>query len=442
MSNKYDVIIAGAGPAGLMAARAAGENGLKVALLDRKADIPKIHRSCGGVIGVNHYTFGQSATYHDEQHSFAFPVTGFSLSYAGPYQNIYGYQIYSPGGRKLELGDFAELKKDAMKNRTGVAVSKELLLRGIMENLKKYAVEIYPDTNVTSVRKTPQGVLVEGGGNFFEGSFLIAADGINSRIARNLGLNEDRRFFGTSCDTSWEVEGLNCPDAEGFIFMITPEGLFSMLPAAEKNHYHVYALSYRRDKAPAELIQYLFHKDPTFSSWFKQSKLLHATSCVINVFSPIARPYKDNVLLIGDACWRREISNVGALSCGWMAGQAAAIALNEGNRNERGLRSYLEWYERYFYKPHGAATPSALDFQDYLSPEELDYLAELPGRKLPQTMEFIEMVRLIGRTYAELMSTISDERPGILEKLIKLRENRDADMEQRVRSGFPNFWTM
>ncbi len=82
MAKKYDVVIAGAGPAGLMAARAAAENGLTVALLDRKTDIPKIHRSCGGVIGVNHYTFGQSATFHEEQNSFAFPVTGFTLSYA------------------------------------------------------------------------------------------------------------------------------------------------------------------------------------------------------------------------------------------------------------------------------------------------------------------------------------------------------------------------
>ena len=35
MSKRYDVIVVGAGPAGLMAARTAAENGLSVALLDR-----------------------------------------------------------------------------------------------------------------------------------------------------------------------------------------------------------------------------------------------------------------------------------------------------------------------------------------------------------------------------------------------------------------------
>jgi hypothetical protein len=144
------------------------------------------------------------------------------------------------------------------------------------------------------------------------------------------------------------------------------------------------------------------------------------------------------VLLIGDACWRREISNVGALSSGWVAGQAVSIAISEGNLNEEGLRSYLQWYENYFYKPYGSVIPSALDFQDYLSEEELDYLVELPGKTLPQTMDFLEMVKTIGKTYAELMSRISEERPDVLEKLIKVREHRDADMDKRVRWGFPN----
>ena len=35
----YDLIVVGAGPAGLMAAKTAGEQGLKVALLERKKNI-------------------------------------------------------------------------------------------------------------------------------------------------------------------------------------------------------------------------------------------------------------------------------------------------------------------------------------------------------------------------------------------------------------------
>ena len=42
MSKVYDLLVVGAGPAGLMAAKTAGENGLRVALLERKANRRKL----------------------------------------------------------------------------------------------------------------------------------------------------------------------------------------------------------------------------------------------------------------------------------------------------------------------------------------------------------------------------------------------------------------
>ncbi len=50
---KYDVIVIGAGPAGLMAARTAAEDGLKVLLIERKRISPK---SIGSVVN------GQAST--------------------------------------------------------------------------------------------------------------------------------------------------------------------------------------------------------------------------------------------------------------------------------------------------------------------------------------------------------------------------------------------
>jgi digeranylgeranylglycerophospholipid reductase len=67
MAIKYDPIVVGAGPAGLMAAKTAGEEGLKVAVLERKNDITKVCRCCAGAFNVNMPVFGVSASFDEDK---------------------------------------------------------------------------------------------------------------------------------------------------------------------------------------------------------------------------------------------------------------------------------------------------------------------------------------------------------------------------------------
>ena len=53
----------------------------------------------------------------------------------------------------------------------------------MLEEAKAYSVEVFPGINVQKVTTTADGVKVEGSGQSFEGRYLIAADGLNSRIA-------------------------------------------------------------------------------------------------------------------------------------------------------------------------------------------------------------------------------------------------------------------
>jgi len=78
MTRKYDVVIVGAGPAGLMAAKTAVESGLRIALIERKKDISWVRRTDAGIIALNEYIYGQIVTFNRTTQQLVFPVAGIS----------------------------------------------------------------------------------------------------------------------------------------------------------------------------------------------------------------------------------------------------------------------------------------------------------------------------------------------------------------------------
>ena len=80
MTQHYDLIVVGAGPAGIMAARTAAENGLSVVLLERKKNIPAFTRSCATMFAVeDDYLFGERMFFNEHHKKLTFPVNGFSV---------------------------------------------------------------------------------------------------------------------------------------------------------------------------------------------------------------------------------------------------------------------------------------------------------------------------------------------------------------------------
>ncbi|MCK5512967.1 MAG: FAD-dependent monooxygenase [Deltaproteobacteria bacterium] len=441
MAKRYDLVVVGAGPAGLMAAKVAGENGIKTALIERRKDISITRRTDGGALGLKSYLFKQMLTYNPRDKRFCFPTSGFSLSYDGPIKSLYGFRVCSPGGNYITFGDWKELRKDPEKNRVGVALDKGLLLKGILDEIeKKQDVDVYLGKNFTHIEKSGEKWKITADENEFVAKYVIAADGINSRITRILGMNKQRKFLGTSKYLTLTLENVEPPEEiDGFLFILTDYGVFDILPICYEGRFHVDHFTRNPEVNLLEELNKFMNEDKVYSTWFKKArKTGEVQSCVVNLNSPIKDPYHDGVLIIGDAAWIQEMGNMGAFCCGWKAANALSLALVGDKFEEEAMAGYLKWWNDIFYGQFGDVEFPELSFSKYLSADDIDYLVGLVTKPFPATLDFFELFSGIGDAYVELLPRIQEERPDVYGKLLQMRDAMEEDNKRSAKAGFPN----
>ena len=99
MTEIYDLIVIGAGPAGLMASIVAAKEGLRVLLVERKRDISKVTRSCCSMWINEPMTHGECISV--EENRVVFRLSDFSVEYTGDKIPLKQYIRISPGGKRI-----------------------------------------------------------------------------------------------------------------------------------------------------------------------------------------------------------------------------------------------------------------------------------------------------------------------------------------------------
>jgi len=431
MAKKYDVIVVGAGPAGFLAAKAAGENGLDVALLERKADPGQLTRACGQtLVCFNEYWLGNITRYNTRDKRICFPSDGFSFEYDGPHENIYSLRRYTPKGHKIDFGDYEQQKSRGDYGRVGLAFDKEIMLRCLLEQVKACSVDVFPGINVEKVTSTAEGVRVEGSGQNFEGTYVIAADGANSRIAQVMGFNEDRTYYYNLYCISCYMSGLELPVPHDMVistsaFLKEGDASFYVIPRPAGGEYNILVLSHNPGVNLVAAVDY-FMNEAFCAPWFKKAKKSTVMSAVLTCRSPIVDPYRDRVLVAGDVGAQLEIENQGAMISGWRAGQAISTAVQEKNLGleTTGISRYVNWWkEAYanFFDFENALRGFALPY--ILTAEEQEYFYGYIKETLPALWSpgGTEQAKVVAGAIAKATSNLEQDRPDIFQKLQRSR---------------------
>jgi flavin-dependent dehydrogenase len=447
VKSAYDLIVIGAGPAGLVAAKTAAENGLSVAILERKETVHEILRMCGQmIVTLSSRYMGERVVHNEKAGLLCFPHNGFSLKYDGPTKDFYSWNIYSPNEETIVFGDYEANKAKGKEGRASAVYDKSWLLRSLLEECRNLGASVFTGENVIDIRKDNEGVEVQtSSGKHFKGVFAVAADGRQSRVARVMGMNKDRGFYGSVTSVGYEMTNLNLDKPYALHQPLVESGdppmMGFIIPRAwdyeGEDVWLVMTTNVDPDADHEALFDNLIEKS-RFAPWFKGAHKVRRCGCAGNMYSPIIHPFKDNVLFAGDAGWCQEAEMTGAAMCGSRVGRAVVEAMLDGSYDEEGVRSYLDWWqEDHISKLDHNVFLKNLYMPILCNDQEIDYIFGKIQEILPTVLDPYEVPDNMGKAMMRIIPDIQQDKPELMQKLTGFSTlPSEVVLNKTIRAGF------
>jgi len=424
---KHDLIVVGGGPAGLMAAKTAAEDGLKVLLIERKRNITEVNRACAQIFYTHKLTaVGESEVgkphrdgYIDPvslesdgvKARFHFPVPAFSLEYEGPLIPYLNWVYISPSGYPINGYKWNE-------RPWGFYYHKETFLTGLLASVEMAGAEVRAETIGLGAENTRDGVKVRVRGKAreetLEARAAIAADGLSSKIVDSLGLNESRQVRSASGAAGarfmqYIVEGVETgfPDSSWLSWAIpslNPSGSLMIGISADSRHT-VAAFSMGALSPGTVLNEFMSHA--RYAHMFRHARVVKKEGFGLGrLLAPIREPVAGNVVVTGDAGAPAETWIQGAVACGYQAVKAIEKELN----GQKGYPQYVAWWQQAFaFNTPDYGKIAYYSLPRICSDEEIDYIHSL----------FQDKTGIPVMMMSKNMELIKEGRPELYEKLRK-----------------------
>lgn len=362
----HDVIVAGAGPAGSSAARAAALEGASVALLEREDEVAQTVRTSG-------------VTWMDAVEEFGIPREC--------YHPVRNYAMFSPGNEVVV--------RDA---RARAAV---LDVRGTYRWLAARAVEAGAELHTgTSV----SGAILEGGAvrgvragqEEFRGGVTVDATGFHSAVARGARAVGAWGRFGVGAEWEAHAEGA---DEDSWWLMVgseySPAGYAWVFPlGGDMVRIGVGIAKPESGEDPAARLARLLERRPGPLARLGRVETVEYHYGIIPNGRAARKTVHDGLLLAGDTAGQANpvvLEGIRhAIRYGASAGRTAARAAASGDASARAMRGYEDAWRREIASRIRAASR----VQDrWLGLDDAAWDAELDVIRALSADEFLDFVR-------------------------------------------------
>ncbi len=316
-----DIIVIGASPAGLMAARNACEKGAEVLLLEKKEEIGNPPHPANSFFKGMLDKCGEKV----------------DPSYVVHY--LKGMKIISPSGRTVEV------------ETPGYAIDKTKFDKFYANKVMKTGVDLWKGVNVQNIHREGRNFTVNTSAGVFTSKLVIISDGINSKMASLLGLKTMKHPE----DIAWGIEldikspGLGKPEMfEYYVGNHAPGWKTTYSPRGGDNA----AIGAYVRRCGTDATPYL----NAWVEYFKKLKGLEEFEVVRKLSGgdpivTIPNEYvTDGIMVTGGAAGQSGIGY--AMRSGQICGDVAADAIRKGDVSKSSLLEYRKIWEKEFMAEH------------------------------------------------------------------------------------------